>query len=262
MKNEGLRVKKFNLIVYLCKELSKNSLIMSLKKLLLPLLFMSASPLLFAEMVTEYILDTVDSGEGYWPCLFYELNYNTDIPLAEKAAWYSPDEDESYWREGVGPFSIDQNKFFVTQWQSTVHPILIRRHFTLTAEDLLKVSIGAVTLTYSYDENPTFWLNGTKIASATGWNDNNYASLRFTAARKKLLVEGDNVLCVSLQQGAGGGHIDYGLNIMYNTNHTGLERVESSEFRVESPAYDLNGRSVNNNAKGIVVTKGKKTIKK
>lgn len=120
------------------------------------------------ETVTEYFLDTVDSGEGSWSCLFYELNYNTDISPAERAHWYSLEEDESYWREGIGPFSIDENKFLVTQWQSTLHPILIRRHFTLTAEDLVKISVGTVAMTYSYDENPTFWLNGTKITSVTG----------------------------------------------------------------------------------------------
>jgi len=212
--------------------------------------------------VTEYILDTVDSGEGYWPCLFYELNYNTDISVAERAKWYSPDEDESYWREGIGPFSIDQNKFFVTQWQSTVHPILIRRHFTLNAEDLLKISIGIVTLDYSYDENPTFWLNGTKIASATGWNDNNYTSYRFTAARKKLLVEGDNVLCVSLQQGAGGGHIDFGLSVKYDPTHTGC--LSPNPSLEEEQIYNLAGQQIVNSklSRGIVITHNKKILVK
>ena len=217
------------------------------------------------ETVTEFYLNTVDSGEGYWPCLFYELNYNSDISPAEKARWYSLEEDETYWREGIGPFSIDENKFLVTQWQSTVHPILIRRHFTLNADDLLKISIGTVTLTYSYDENPTFWLNGTKIVSANGWNDNDYASFRLPAARKRLLVEGDNVLCVSLQQGVGGGHIDYGLSITYNPNHTGIEEIENSTLNNEQSddnIYDLSGRRIENNKSqsGIFITKGKKIL--
>ena len=183
--------------------------------LLLPFL-LAVTSAKAADLVTEYILDTVDSGEGSWPCLFYELNYNTDLPRAERAKWYALDEDESYWREGFGPFSIDRTKFLVTQWQSTVHPILIRRHFTLTAEDLVKIQIGTVTFTYSYDENPKVWLNGKQLTSATGWNDDNYAAVNFSVARKNYLVEGDNVLCVSLQQGDGGGHIDYGLSVKYD----------------------------------------------
>ncbi len=241
---------------------------MSTKHFLLPLLFLAASTAKAADIVTEYILDTVDSGEGQWPCLYYELNYNTDIALAEKARWYAPDEDESYWREGIGPFSIDANKFLVTQWQSTVHPILIRRHFTLTEEDLAKIEIGAVNLTYSYDENPTFWLNGTRLTSASGWNDDNYATFRLPVIRKKLLAEGDNVLCVSLQQGAGGGHIDFGLTVTYNATHTGI--ISSAPAAEEESIFDLQGRKVahgnlkssagNKLSKGIYIANGKRIV--
>ena len=216
---------------------------------LFPVLFLlGISQASAADNVTEFFLDTVDSGDGSWPCLFYELNYNSDITYAERAKWHSADEDESYWREGIGPFSIDKNKFLVTQWQSTVHPILIRRHFYLTAEDLAKIEAGTVTLVYSYDENPKIWLNGTLLVSTTGWNDNNYASLRFTSTRKKLLVEGDNVLCVSLQKGEGGGHIDYGLSVAYNPMHDGIrspsispegsEDTLDSKFKKQNSIYD------------------------
>lgn len=230
--------------------------------LLLPV-FLAITSAKAADLVTEYILDTVDSGEGSWPCLFYELNYNSDITQAEKAKWYALDEDESYWREGVGPFSIDENKFLVTQWQSTVHPILIRRHFTLTAEDMAKIQVGTVTFTYSYDENPKFWLNGKQLVSASGWNDDNYASLTFTSARKKYLVEGDNVLCVSLHQGAGGGHVDYGLSVKYNPLHDGILNVDS-ESRSDTEAYNLLGQRISHPTgySGIIVTKGKKIIQK
>lgn len=226
--------------------------------LLLPV-FLAITSVRAADLVTEYILDTVDSGEGSWPCLFYELNYNSDITQAERAKWYALDEDESYWREGIGPFSIDANKFLVTQWQSTVHPILIRRHFTLTAEDMAKIQIGTVTFTYSYDENPKFWLNGKQLVSATGWNDNNYASLSFNSSRKKLFVEGDNVLCVSLQQGDGGGHIDYGLSVKYNPLHDGIS-ASGSEIEEDTETYNLLGQQISYQSayRGIIVTKGKK----
>lgn len=231
------------------------------KRHFLPFLLLASAALRAADTVTEYILDTVDSGEGQWPCLFYELNYNSDITLAEKAKWHSPDEDESYWREGVGPFSIDQNKFLVTQWQSSVHPILIRRHFTLTPDDLLKIEVGVVSLVYSYDEYPTFWLNGTRLTAATGWNDEDYATFRLTAARKRLLVEGDNVLCVSLRQGAGGGHIDYGLNVTYDPLHTALTSATAGD-KADNAAYNLLGQRLASpeSHKGIVITHGKKIL--
>lgn len=106
-----------------------------------------------AQKETRFLLDTVDSGDGWWPCLFYELNRNTDITVAEKAKWASLDEDESYWCTGVGPFSNDANKFLITQWESTVHPILIRRHFTLTGAEqttpITLVPMGAARLRIS-----------------------------------------------------------------------------------------------------------------
>ena len=231
------------------------------KRIFLPLLLLISTASKAADTVTEYILDTVDSGDGSWPCLFYELNYNSDITLADRARWHSPAEDESYWREGRGPFSIDGNRFLVTQWQSSVHPILIRRHFTLTQEDLLKIEIGTVSLVYSYDENPVFWLNGTRLTAATGWNDNEYATFRLSGARKRLLTEGDNVLCVSLQQGAGGGHIDYGLSVTYDPLHTALTSATAGA-EADNAAYNLLGQRLASpeSHKGIVITQGKKIL--
>lgn len=235
---------------------------MYLRRLLPLFLLFVAKTANAADTVTEFILDTVDSGDGSWPCLFYELNYNTDITLADRAKWYSLDEDESYWREGLGPFSIDQNKFLVTQWQSSVHPILIRRHFTLTEEDLAKIEVGVVTMTFSYDENPTFWLNGIRLTSATGWNDDNYANLRFTNARKKLMVEGDNVLCVSLKQGSGGGHIDYGLSVTYDPTSTAISPISALPEEDER-VFNLQGQVVNcKSYSGIIITHGKKIFRK
>ena len=117
-------------------------------------------------------------------------------------------------------------------------------------------------MTYSYDENPTFWLNGTRLTAATGWNDDNYANLRFTNARKKLLVEGDNVLCVSLQQGAGGGHIDFGLSVTYDPTSTGIASPSSAEE--EGSAYNLLGQkvSIDTRHQGIIITQGKKILRK
>ena len=225
---------------------------------LLSILLLGTSLLAQAETVTDYILDTVDSGDGRWPCLYYELNYNTDIAEAEKAKWYSLDEDESYWREGYGPFSIDQNKFLVTQWQSTLHPLLIRRHFTLTQDDLDRIAIGTVTLLYSYDEDPVIWLNGKKLASATGWNDNSYDSKQLVSTQKKWLVEGDNVICVSMKQGAGGGHIDFGLTVRYNNQHDGLTPALLYNNVEDTPAYNLQGQPVPPRTHGIIVRQGKK----
>lgn len=231
--------------------------------LLLPLL-LSAASAHGADKVTEHLLDTKDSGDGSWPCLFYELNYNNDITVAQGGKWYAVDEDESYWREGFGPFSSERDNFLVTHWQSTVHPILIRRHFNLTAADIDKIEAGTVTLTYSYDENPTFWLNGTRLTASTGWNDSNYATFRLSGTRKQLLHEGDNLLCVSLKQGAGSGHIDFGMTVTYDPSATGIPSVIDNDEEGDGTAYNLLGQPIADPqaSHGIIVTRGKKILKK
>ncbi|MCH5219155.1 MAG: hypothetical protein J1F20_01190 [Muribaculaceae bacterium] len=215
--------------------------------------------------VTRTLLHTV--ADGSWPCKYYILNYNTDIEPAERAEWFGSDEDETFWIEGVGPFSNDRNMFLVTEWPSQVRPILVRRHFTLTADDMAAINNedSRVVMTCSYDENPVMYLNGTQLWSASGWNDNDYARLNFNAEQKALLHEGDNILAVSLMQGAGGGHIDYGLAVEmpYSQNFVFFPVSEEKSF-ADNRIYDLYGRYISTDTKGlapgIYIQNGKKLI--
>lgn len=217
-----------------------------------------------ADMTVERaFLPTVNETES-WDCAYYLLNYNSDLTAAQAAKWYGDDEDESDWIKGVGPFSNDDNMFYVTEWGSQVHPILIRRHFTLTESDLDAINAGTLKLVASYDENPTFYLNGTKIWSATGWNDNDYASSTFRPTVKSKLRVGDNVLAVSLTQGGGGGHIDFGLKLVEPYTPTGIGHATSrpSAAGGDNRVYDINGRLVGTSTrglgKGVYIINGKK----
>lgn len=210
----------------------------------------------------QTMLGTIADGE--WPCKYYFLNYNNDISVAEQAKWYALDEDESDWISGVGPFSNDENMFFTTVWPSQVKPILIRRHFELTEEDFASINEMSLHFTCSYDENPKVWLNETLLWTASGWNDNNYADYTLAERYKELLRKGDNVLCVSLSQGGGGGHIDYGLNAEMPYDPTsGVFSPEINKV-TDSKVYNLFGQylgeSTENLAPGIYVVGGKKVI--
>ena len=216
--------------------------------------------------ITNTLLNTV--ADGPWECKYYMLNYNSDIAQAEECEWYSPSEDESDWITGVGPFSNDANMFYTTEWPSQVRPILIRRHFTLTADDMANIKKGAeVSLTCSYDENPVMYLNGTKIWSATGWNDNNYAEIILNSSQKEKLHEGDNVLAVSLTQGNGGGHVDYGLKITspYEMNSISLPDADKENLNhTDSRIFNLHGQYLGTCAdtlpRGIYIRGGKKLV--
>lgn len=215
--------------------------------------------------LTRTLLHTV--ADGAWNCKYYILNYNTDIEVAEKAQWFGNEENESFWIDGKGPFSNDPNMFLITEWPSQVRPILIRRHFELSADDISAIGeTGNVILSCSYDENPAVYLNGVRIWSATGWNDNDYVAYTLNAEQRGLLREGDNVLAVSLMQGAGGGHIDYGLAIEmpYNQNSVNIPVREDVGRKEDNKIYDLfghyRGTDISRIPPGIYIRNGRKII--
>lgn len=213
--------------------------------------------------ITTKLLPTVDSGA--WPCNFYILNYNSDIALAEAADWAAETEDESDWMTGVGPFSNDNNMFYITEWPSQVRPILVRRHFNLDAETINALDESTLMLLCSYDENPKVYLNGTLIWSASGWNDNNYAVQMLGDEQKALLHEGDNVVAVSLMQGGGGGHIDYGLQLTrpYSAGifFPAMETTKMPDSRIFNLHGQFLGTDLDRLPRGIYIVGGKKVIK-
>jgi len=204
--------------------------------------------------------------DGPWDCCYYFLNDNADFAEAEAGEWFALDEDEADWIVGKGPFSNDDNMFYITEWPSQTRPILVRRHFTLTAADLAEIATGDVKMLCSYDENPKMYLNGTLIWSTDGWNDNNYAEIVLSDEHKQLLREGDNVLAVSLMQGGGGGHIDYGLKLVSSNIPTSIQgpQVVSGTMKRDNRVYNLNGQylgtSLDNLPGGIYIVGGKKYV--
>lgn len=211
--------------------------------------------------VEKILLNDIENG-GPWPCLYYELNNNADLTQAVAANWYDANEDESYWQTGTGPFSNDNNKFFITDWASEQHPLLVRRHFTLIADDIANMDNATVTMRCSYDEDPVIYLNGSRVTSYTGWNDNNYASYTFTKSKRNLLVEGDNILAVSVKQGAGGGHLDYGLTMKIKVD-AGINDVVINDD-IPHSIYSLSGQKLNDAelSKGIYIINGEKIMVK
>ena len=212
--------------------------------------------MLSAQNNAVYLLETKDTGDGSWPCLYYFPNTNADINLANKAKWYAPTEDESDWAEGFGPFSSEHDSFYCTEWGSPVRPILIRRHFNLD-ETLLSVVQGSNTyLIISYDEYARIYLNGTLIGSKDGYVGSEYVTQALISSHKKKLVAGDNVLAVSLQQGGGSGHIDFGLYFLDKENAIG--DVIAGEAR--NDIFNLSGQRLQQKQKGVNIINGKKVL--
>ena len=217
------------------------------------------------------LLPTLDAGP--WPCCYYLLNDNDELSTLSASDWTGRCVNEEDWAWGYGPLSNSHDQFLVTFWGSERQPLLLRRHFMLTPEQLDQALQGTIELSCSYDENPKVYLNGTLIWQADGWNDNSYAHYQLTDAQKQLLREGDNVVAVSLMAGYGGGHIDLGLASTTTENPTSVTRPTSSipQHPSSSHVYNLSGQLISTLPslqtqtgrrlpKGVYVSQGKKFI--
>ncbi len=225
----------------------------------------------------ETILRTViiqeDETKIGWDCYYQFLGDNSEIELFEEYGWASLEENENeaeFYEQGQGPFSVDPSLFDVSYWESTAYPILVRRHFNLTADDIANLDKFDYLALCSYDENPKMWLNGELIWQHDGWNDNNYERIILTPEQKNLLREGDNVLSVSLTSGGGGGHIDYGFNRITEHDFTktpdGIESVAVTTPVEDTRVFNLQGicvgHSLENLPAGIYITNGRKVLVK
>lgn len=210
-----------------------------------------------ASAQTETVRILPDKSDGPWSCAYYLPNTNADINAAIRGKWYDLTEDESDWAQGFGPFSSEADAFLCTPWGSSVRPLMVRRHFVLTQEEV--DGMRRVVFRCSYDENPRAYINGVVLWSASGWNDSNYAELVLTSAQRRKLQAGDNVLAISLQQGGGSGHLDCSLDITYDT--TGIGPLVEEEADEESPVFNLAGQRTTAAQHGVQVVGGKKILK-
>ena len=210
---------------------------------------------LYAQTTSYTLLETMENGP--WPCVYYLLNSNEELEAIVPKAWAGHCVDESDWIYGYGPLSNSYDQFRVTVWASEVQPLLVRRHFTLSHDQIAALAQSQVTLTCSYDENPHFYLNGKSLWSLSRWNDNDYATRTFTSRHKALLREGDNILAVSLPKGAGGGHIDFGLTLTCPDNPDAVEVIKTDDD-TDSRVYNLCGMQLSHSAyPGIYIKEGK-----
>ena len=219
---------------------------------------------LYEADMQHFLLPTLDGGS--WPCAYYFLNSNEELSTVQAADWTGRCIAEDDWYQGYGPLSNSDDKFRTTEWGSERLPLLVRRHFTLTAAEVQQLQNMPVQVLCSYDENPKVYLNGTLLFQKTGFNDNEYASYTLTPRNKQLLKEGDNVLAVSLTAGGGGGHIDYGLCYKGTlTPPTAISTVTRNVPTIDDQrVYNLRGQLVGNSwqalGKGIYIVNGKKVV--
>jgi hypothetical protein len=127
--------------------------------------------------------------------------YTTAPPTA---SWLAASFDASAWTAAPGGFGTEGTPGAVPRTRWSTPDIWLRREFTLTA-----VPNGEIYLALYHDEDAEVYLNGTLVATESGWTTT-YEEIplgRF----KSLLRPGKNVLAIHCHQTGGGQGVDVGL---------------------------------------------------
>lgn len=143
--------------------------------------------------------------------------------------WTKEDFDESEWTTMPGAFGCPKGKYdngtkecgddwhtnVGTEWYEEGTNVYVRRHVTLTAEDLEK----DLYVKYSHDDYFYLYVNGKLLVKTDyTWAPNEVR--RITGTAKAALHEGDNVIAVRCYNKTGGAYCDFGIYENLKTNKT------------------------------------------
>ena len=137
----------------------------------------------------------------------YTAKVRTSLTTALQDTWMNPDLNETGWSTQTGPWGTSSEYPYIrTNWTGSNTDRYIRRHVTLTAEDL-KEDFWFV---YSHDDVCQAYINGIQIVSTKEeWHQN--VRVHLSGAARASLVEGDNVLAFHVHNTSGGAQADFGL---------------------------------------------------
>ena len=121
--------------------------------------------------------------------------------------WTSRSYNDNSWAEEQAAWgTANEYPNVHNAWTATNSDIYVRRHVTLTADDLQK----ELWVQFSHDDVFELYVNGTQIVS-TGETWLQGETHRLTDSEKQKLVVGDNVLAAHCHNTTGGAYIDFGL---------------------------------------------------
>ena len=138
----------------------------------------------------------------------WEGAFTRQIPAV---GWQDLSFDDSGWERRKAAFGDKGQENMSTEWSGDNTDIYVRRHVSLSAEDLQ----SDLYVRYSHDDVFELYINGTKVVD-TGLTWVNGEQLHLEGDMKKLLQEGDNVIAAHCHNTTGGSYADFGLfrNVM------------------------------------------------
>jgi hypothetical protein len=119
--------------------------------------------------------------------------------------WEKPGFDDSKWKQGSGGFGTKGTPAAVigTEWKTP--EIWLRR-----TVEIKEVPKGEVMLRVHCDEDGEVFINGVRAAGLPGYTTE-YVEVPISAAARKTLKPGANVIAVRARNAGGGQYIDLGL---------------------------------------------------
>ena len=145
--------------------------------------------------------------------------------------WMNLDFSEAGWNNQTGPWgSKGEYPYIQTSWGGDNTDRYIRRHVTLTAEDLR----NDLWIIYSHDDKCEAYVNGVQIvATDVSWKQN--VKVHLTGAARASLVEGDNVIAFHVHNTNGGAQADIGLYKNLLGFHPGYTAITGAGMGDEGP---------------------------
>ena len=145
--------------------------------------------------------------------------------------WMNLDFSEAGWNNQTGPWgSKGEYPYIQTSWGGDNTDRYIRRHVTLTAEDLR----NDLWIIYSHDDKCEAYVNGVQIvATDVSWKQN--VKVHLTGAARASLVEGDNVIAFHVHNTNGGAQADIGLYKNLLGFHPGYAAITGAGMSDEGP---------------------------
>jgi hypothetical protein len=161
----------------------------------------------------------------------YRARVRTSLSSSMTDTWMNLDFNDTNWQFQTGPWGTKGDYPYVqTEWGNSADRY-IRRHITLTAEDIR----GDLWLIYSHDDKCEAYINGVRVVNVTEekWNQN--VKLHLTGAARAALVEGDNVIAYHVHNSKGGALADIGLYKNELGFHPGYEAIPGAAMADEAP---------------------------
>ena len=161
----------------------------------------------------------------------YEAKVRSSLTDAMVDTWMNLDFSEAGWNSQTGPWgSKNEYPYIQTSWGGDNSDRYIRRHVTLTAEDLR----NDLWIIYSHDDKCEAYVNGVQIvATDVSWKQN--VKVHLTGAARASLVEGDNVIAYHVHNTSGGAQGDIGLYKNLLGFHPGYTAITGAGMGDEGP---------------------------